>query len=334
MATLSSTLPPATEAPALEPDTASLRWFKSTYPDAISTTRRDVLAIRCAAARWDWGVRGARCVSGVVCVPQLGKGNGAQCRTGRDCFVRLLTNSHSGHARGTHYLPPKRTAYRRPFALDACVHPPSSHLVHVSRRLWLDEQFQQLRRHVVGPEPRPQSAPNSALAAAAAAAASRGAAAANGAPNSPPRQPGGPPASPDRGRVGTSGTSAASMAAAAADAAAAAAACGLAAHFLGPDSLMLIRDAEGYLDGAVLRHQETLLSRCMSELVGQVGGCVRRPGMGRCEQPRALVIRRRRRPVQPCGSRAEWSSARATTTTHRHPSVPPSSFHPPCSQWF
>lgn len=46
MATLSSTVPPPAEAPVLEPDPAALKWFKTTYPEAISTGRRDALAVR------------------------------------------------------------------------------------------------------------------------------------------------------------------------------------------------------------------------------------------------------------------------------------------------
>jgi hypothetical protein len=48
MAALSSALPAPADNPPLEPDPAALRWFKAAYPDALSTSRRDALAVRCA----------------------------------------------------------------------------------------------------------------------------------------------------------------------------------------------------------------------------------------------------------------------------------------------
>jgi hypothetical protein len=59
MATLSSAVPPPAESPTLEPDPAALKWFKTTYPDALSTSRKDAMAVRCGAERaLGGGVRG------------------------------------------------------------------------------------------------------------------------------------------------------------------------------------------------------------------------------------------------------------------------------------
>lgn len=193
--TLSSQLPSHDTSPPMEPDPTALRWFKDSYPDAVSTTRRDAIAVR----------------------------------------------------------------------------------------LWVEQQMALLRSHLdAQQQPRPHSAPYGTLAPAAAGMGA-GAGVVNGggtenAPTSPRRTGGGAAGAgvQERGKSisGGPGQGGQLQAGAAGGGAGVGGAGGAGAlpHFAGADSLVLVRDAEGYLDAAVLRHQETLLSRCMTELAGQVGG--------------------------------------------------------------
>ncbi|KXZ52914.1 hypothetical protein GPECTOR_8g292 [Gonium pectorale] len=266
MATLSSTLPPPAEAPPLEPDTAALKWFKNSYPEAISTSRRDALAVSAPDGGAGAGAgpnRGAGAAAGAQPPPKSQPSPAALTSGPSGSISPERLPARSGAATGgagTHsrsnspdrQTPVTGAAAASP-ATGGAPNTGTSHNGPPAAPAANGHAHAQSHTHTPPPTAQPVAGPAApgGVGGAALAAQPSSATGALGAPHSPRAGPSSavlsapvPPPPPP---------------------------------FSGPESLVLLRDSEGYLDGAVLRHQETLFSRCIEELAGQVATlCVER----------------------------------------------------------
>ncbi|KAG2499098.1 hypothetical protein HYH03_003281 [Edaphochlamys debaryana] len=248
MATLSSTLPPPAEAPPMEPDATALKKFKNTYPDAVSTSRRDAMAVRAWLDEQLASLRRHVLPSLNPAAAAMALGLGQRPRSAPDASTMS-----------------QAAAAAQAAAIAAQAQPQT---VTVSGMIGRGSASPTPKHTADGAPPSPKA---SVGAEPSTAAAGPGPGPGSGSPPGPvpssssperPARGGGRPISPDRAGAGAGGAGAAP---------------GPPPTFSGPESMLLVRDGEGYLDGAVVRHQETLLSRCMDELAGQVATlCVER----------------------------------------------------------
>ncbi|GFR43695.1 hypothetical protein Agub_g4805, partial [Astrephomene gubernaculifera] len=302
MATLSSTLPPPAEAPPLEPDPAALKWFKATYPEAISTSRRDAMAVRLwldeqfhslrrhvMAARPhsapDGGAGAAPAGAGTAAAsgaaggaaPQRGGGNAAAAAASPP-----LKHHSAPIAPTTTTVTATTTSVTSGAAAGAAAAAGGGRAGASPERSARGGVPQSGGAAAAGAGAGAGAASSPTTAAAAAAAATTSSPHNNNTSSSTAPQPQPQPShlhvlSPQGAGPGGGGCSSPTAGTAAVAAGGASAVLVGPPSFSGPDSLLLLRDPEGYLDGAVLRHQETLLSRCMEEVAGQVATlCVER----------------------------------------------------------
>ncbi|KAG2499096.1 hypothetical protein HYH03_003279 [Edaphochlamys debaryana] len=240
MATLSSTLPPPAEAPPMEPDATALKWFKNTYPDAVSTSRRDAMAVRAWLDEQLVSLRRHVLPSLNPAAAAMALGLGQRPRSAPDASAMS-----------------QAAAAAQAAAIAAQAQPQT---VTVSGMIGRGSASPTPKHTSDGAPPSPKASVGAEPSTAAAGPGPGSGSLPGPVPSSSsperPARGGGRPISPDRAGVAAPGPP---------------------PTFSGPESMLLVRDGEGYLDGAVVRHQETLLSRCMDELAGQVATlCVER----------------------------------------------------------